>query len=81
MKSQIWKYTQQKNFMKETTRMTMTHIIKINEKIFTIDNTPTDRNWELTCPDNQHCYVDMTAKKVFHRDIEGKVQVEPILNF
>jgi len=61
--------------------MTMTHIIKINDKIFTIDNTPTDRNWELTCPDNQHCYVDMTAKKVFHRDIEGKVQVEPILNF
>lgn len=55
--------------------MTLEHVIKINSKIMTIHST-TD-NWTLECPDGNTCHLDINKGKLFHRDSQGRVQVEP----
>ncbi len=61
--------------------MELTHVIKINSKVFTIVSQPKQANTVLTCPDGFTCHADIKRKKIFHRDIDGKIQVEPIIRY
>ncbi len=57
--------------------MTLEHVIKINDKVMSIHTTPKQENWLVTCPDGHTCHLDITRGKLYHRDLQGRVQVEP----
>lgn len=56
--------------------MTMTHVIKLNGRVFNIESQ--DTNWKLRCQDGRRCYTNM--KSILHRDDRGRIQSEPILS-
>ncbi len=59
--------------------MTMDHIIRLNGKNFSIKAQPKDAHWKASCPDGHDCFINMKGKRIMHRDIDGKIQTEPVI--
>ncbi len=68
----------------------MSRAIKINDKVFHIQQQVAVGTQRATCPDGENCYINYSTRRkgedylisqtkgvILHRDIDGKTQSEP----